>query len=115
MPNKIIGFSKLSRVEKIDWLSKNILDDSHQVKLILDKYLNSNKDIQAIHDSFSESELWIDWISLSSFKYLFKILSNSSELSRKFLLIQLIFSSLESFEKPIILSGIIFFTLCKYK
>ena len=57
MPNKIIGFSKLSRVEKIDWLSKNILDDSHQVKLILDKYLNSNKDIQAIHDSFSENSI----------------------------------------------------------
>ena len=57
MPNKIIGFSKLSRVEKIDWLNKNILDDSHQVKLILDKYLNSNKDIQAIHDSFSENSI----------------------------------------------------------
>ena len=49
MPDKIIGFSKLSRVEKIDWLNKNIFDNSHQVKLILDKYLNSNKDIQAIH------------------------------------------------------------------
>ena len=57
MPNKIIGFSKLSRVEKIDWLNKNILDNSHQVKLILDKYLNSNKDIQAIHDSFSENTI----------------------------------------------------------
>ena len=57
MPNKIIGFSKLSRVEKIDWLNKNILDNSHQVKLILDKYLNSNKDIQAIHDSFSENSI----------------------------------------------------------
>ncbi len=57
MPNKIIGFSKLSRAEKIDWLNKNILDDSHQVKLILDKYLNSDKDIQAIHDSFSENSI----------------------------------------------------------
>ena len=57
MPNKIIGFSKLSRVEKIDWLNKNIRDNSHQVKLILDKYLNSNKDIQAIHDSFSENSI----------------------------------------------------------
>jgi len=57
MPNKIIGFSKLSRVEKIDWLNKNILDNSDQVKLILDKYLNSNKDIQAIHDSFSENSI----------------------------------------------------------
>ena len=57
MPNKIIGFSKLSRAEKIDWLKNNILDNSHQVKLILDKYLNSNKDIQAIHDSFSENSI----------------------------------------------------------
>ena len=57
MPDKIIGFSKLSRAEKIDWLKKNILDNSHQVKLILDKYLNSNKDIQAIHDSFSENSI----------------------------------------------------------
>ena len=57
MPNKIIGFSKLSRAEKIDWLNKNILDNSHQVKLILDKYLNSDKDIQAIHDSFSENSI----------------------------------------------------------
>ena len=57
MPKKIIGFSKLSRAEKIDWLNKNILDDSHQVKLILDKYLNSDKDIQAIHDSFSENSI----------------------------------------------------------
>ena len=57
MPKKIIGFSKLSREEKIDWLNKNILDNSHQVKLILDKYLNSDKDIQAIHDSFSENSI----------------------------------------------------------
>ena len=57
MPNKIIGFSKLSRVEKINWLNKNILENSSQVKLILDKYLNSNKDIQAIHDSFSENSI----------------------------------------------------------
>ena len=43
MPKKIIGFSKLSREEKIDWLSKKIFDDSNQVRSILDNYLNSNK------------------------------------------------------------------------
>jgi len=57
MPKKIIGFSKLSREEKIDWLSEKIFDDSNQVKSILDNYLNSNKDIQAIHDSFSENSI----------------------------------------------------------
>ena len=57
MPKKIIGFSKLSREEKIDWLSEKMFDDSNQVKSILDNYLNSNKDIQAIHDSFSENSI----------------------------------------------------------
>ena len=57
MPKKIIGFSKLSREEKIDWLSENIFENSNQVKSILDIYLNSNKDIQAIHDSFSENSV----------------------------------------------------------
>ena len=57
MPKKIIGFSKLSRVEKIDWLTKNILDNSNQVKSLLDNYLNSNNDIQTIHDSFSENSI----------------------------------------------------------
>ena len=57
MPKKIIGFSKLSRIEKIDWLTKNILDNSNQVKSLLDNYLNSNNDIQTIHDSFSENSI----------------------------------------------------------
>ena len=57
MPKKIIGFSKLSREEKIDWLSEKIFDDSNQVRSILDNYLNSNKDIQIIHDSFSENSI----------------------------------------------------------
>jgi len=57
MPKKIIGFSKLSRDEKIEWLSKNFFDNSSQIKSILDSYLNSNKDIQTIHDSFSENSI----------------------------------------------------------
>ena len=57
MPKKIIGFSKLSREEKIDWLSEKMFDDSNQVISILDNYLNSNKDTQAIHDSFSENSI----------------------------------------------------------
>ena len=55
MPDKIIGFSKLSREEKISWVSKNFLDNSDEFKSILNKYLNDDKDIQSIHNSLSEN------------------------------------------------------------
>ena len=57
MPEKIIGFSKLSRDEKISWVSKNFLDNSNEFEDILNKYLNDDKDIQSIHDSFSENAI----------------------------------------------------------
>ena len=55
MPDKIIGFSKLSRDEKISWVSKNFLDNSDEFKSVLNKYLNDDKDIQSIHNSLSEN------------------------------------------------------------
>ena len=57
MPDKIIGFSKLSRDEKISWVSKNFLDNSDEFESILNKYLNDHKDIQSIHDSLSENAI----------------------------------------------------------
>jgi len=57
MPEKIIGFSKLSRDEKISWVSKNFLDNSNEFEDILNKYLNDDKDIQSIHDSLSENAI----------------------------------------------------------
>ena len=48
MPDKIIGFSKLSRDEKISWISKNFLDNSDEFESILNKYLNDDKEIQSI-------------------------------------------------------------------
>ena len=57
MPDKIIGFSKLSRDEKISWVSKNFLDNSSEFESILSKYLNDDKDIQSIHDSLSENAI----------------------------------------------------------
>ena len=57
MPDKIIGFSKLSRDEKISWVSKNFLDNSNEFEDILNKYLNDDKDIQSIHDSLSENAI----------------------------------------------------------
>ena len=55
MPDKIIGFSKLSRDEKISWVSKNFLNNSDEFECILNKYLNDDKDIQLIHNSLSEN------------------------------------------------------------
>tara|TARA_E500000178_G_scaffold170745_1_gene170036 strand:+ start:4988 stop:6298 length:1311 start_codon:yes stop_codon:yes gene_type:complete len=55
MPEKIIGFSKLSRDEKIRWVTKNYLDNSNVFESILNKYLNDDEDIQSIHNSLSEN------------------------------------------------------------
>ena len=55
MPDKIIGFSKLSRDKKISWISKNFLDNSNEFENILNKYLNDDKNIQSIHNSLSEN------------------------------------------------------------
>ena len=55
MPDKIIGFSKLSRDKKISWISKNFLDNSNEFESILNKYLNDDKKIQSIHNSLTEN------------------------------------------------------------
>ena len=55
MPDKIIGFSKLSRDKKISWISKNFLDSSNEFESILNKFLNNDKKIQSIHNSLSEN------------------------------------------------------------
>jgi hydroxymethylglutaryl-CoA reductase len=54
--NKTInGFSKLSRAQKLEWLSTNFeLDD---IVKVTDDYLHKNCDIQKIHDGFSENTL----------------------------------------------------------
>ena len=57
MSKKIIGFSKLSRQEKIEWICSNYLDDSKEDIEILDQYLNTDINIQSIHDTFSENTL----------------------------------------------------------
>ena len=57
MPDKIIGFSKLSREEKISWVNKNFLDNSDEFESILNKYLNDDNEIQSIHNSLSENAI----------------------------------------------------------
>ena len=57
MPKKIIGFSKLSREDKINWISSNYLNESDEFEKILDNYLNKETGIQSLHNSFSENSI----------------------------------------------------------
>ena len=69
MSKKIIGFSKLSKQEKIEWICSNYLDDCQSDIEILEKYLNTDINIQSIHDTFSEN-------TLSNFYFPFSIAPN---------------------------------------
>ena len=57
MPEKIIGFSKLSREDKINWISSNFLNESSECKKILNSYLNNDNEIQSLHNTFSENSI----------------------------------------------------------
>ena len=57
MKRKIFGFSKLSKIEKIDWIIKNFFNNDISKKKILIDYWNSNKKIQSIHDEFIENSI----------------------------------------------------------
>jgi hydroxymethylglutaryl-CoA reductase len=58
MKSKIIeGFSKLSKEEKIDWLTKEYGNGSEELKDILEQYWNQNVDLQKLHDEFTENTI----------------------------------------------------------
>jgi hydroxymethylglutaryl-CoA reductase len=54
---KISGFSKLSKIEKIDWVCKHYLKDSPQAKYTIEQYWNSDEKLQKLHDEFSENTI----------------------------------------------------------
>ncbi len=53
----INGFSKFSNKEKINWLIKNYFHGDFGAKDIIKKYLNSDDNIQKIHDELSENTI----------------------------------------------------------
>jgi len=69
MSKKIIGFSKLSKEEKIELICSNYLGNCKEDLEILDKYLNNDINIQSIHDTFSEN-------TLSNFYFPFSVAPN---------------------------------------
>ncbi len=57
MSEEIKGFSKFSKQEKIEWLTKVCFSDNEAAKKILLQYWNTDKDLQKLHDEFSENTL----------------------------------------------------------
>ena len=57
MSEEITGFSKLSKDEKIEWLTKTCFQDSNSAKDVLTQYWNSDSKLQKLHDEFSENTI----------------------------------------------------------
>lgn len=55
MSKTISGFSKLSKSEKIDWVSKTYFTDPCNAKKILQQYWNQDENLQKLHDEFIEN------------------------------------------------------------
>ncbi|NBC58865.1 MAG: hydroxymethylglutaryl-CoA reductase, degradative [Bacteroidetes bacterium] len=52
---KISGFSKLTKIEKIEWVCKHYLQNQKNAKSILEQYWNDNNKLQKLHDEFAEN------------------------------------------------------------
>ncbi|TDT43807.1 hydroxymethylglutaryl-CoA reductase [Maribacter spongiicola] len=57
MTKPISGFSKLTKEEKIEWVTTNYTQNATQSKKILQTYWNENSSIQQLHDEFIENTL----------------------------------------------------------
>lgn len=58
------GFSRLSKEDRINWLVKNFTNNSLKTKEILSQYWLDNKELQKLHDEFSEntiSNFFLPW------------------------------------------------------
>ena len=57
MIKPVSGFSKKTKAEKIEWLSKTYLANDPTLVTILEKYWNSDKNLQKLHDDFIENTI----------------------------------------------------------
>jgi len=57
MSKTVSGFSKLNKLEKIDWLVSTYFNNENKVKQILMQYWNSNPVLQDLHDDFIENTI----------------------------------------------------------
>lgn len=57
MTQNVKGFSKLSKEEKIDWITNNYFVNPLEAKINLKKYWNSDDNLQKLHDEFIENTI----------------------------------------------------------
>jgi len=57
MTQNVKGFSKLSKEEKINWITNNYFINPLEAKESLTKYWNSDENLQKLHDEFIENTL----------------------------------------------------------
>jgi len=57
MSKIVSGFSKLTKQEKIDWLTDNFFENPIKAKETLQQYWNDNRVLQELHDDFIENTL----------------------------------------------------------
>ena len=55
--NKVEGFSKLSKLEKIRWVNKTYFNENKNSYNLLKQYWIEDEELQKIHDEFSENTL----------------------------------------------------------
>ncbi|SDQ06466.1 hydroxymethylglutaryl-CoA reductase, degradative [Flagellimonas zhangzhouensis] len=57
MNSPVEGFSKLSKTDKINWIAHNCTDDPEATIQLLERYWNSDSEVQKLHDEFIENTL----------------------------------------------------------
>ncbi len=57
MIDPIIGFSKLSKQEKIEWVAQRYTHNPSETKKILERYWNIENEVQKLHDEFIENTI----------------------------------------------------------
>ncbi|MUH36772.1 hydroxymethylglutaryl-CoA reductase, degradative [Zobellia amurskyensis] len=57
MTKPIEGFSKLTKEQKIDWLTTHYTADPEAAKKLLKRYWNEAEDVQQLHDEFIENTI----------------------------------------------------------
>ena len=57
MSKKVEGFSKLSKEEKINWITEMYFENNLKAKEILSTYNHKNEKIQELHDELIENSI----------------------------------------------------------
>jgi hydroxymethylglutaryl-CoA reductase len=57
MSHEIAGFSKLSKVEKIEWIAKQYFLQPNEAVSLLKNYWNTDEKLQQLHDEFIENTI----------------------------------------------------------